>query len=410
MSQANLEQFQHLVLRDTALQGRLRATSDRDEFLALVLRLSAERGCPLGAEEVRSALQSPRHDNLPGSPANAAQLAGWIPIRIYWQQSRPVVEWCYVGRLGFTEPFFEQTISICLRHPFNRLFYHRTPIDTLADLYAVRPGLLPSGFVFHMSRCGSTLIAQMLAALPQALVIAEAEPIDAVLRAHFQDAHVTDDQRVSWLRWTIGALGQPQDETTKHYLVKFDSWNVIDLALIQRAFPTVPWIFVYRDPVEVLVSHGKQPGSQMVPGALEPELLNLDGAHINCMALEEYHARVLERICHAAVRHYQRSASMLVNYRQLPEIVWSVLLDFFHVSYTAADIERMRHITQFDAKNPALYFSDDTSAKQAVANDRLRQRARQWLEQVYTQLETLRLADGDEQKYRAVEKKKRPHS
>jgi Nif11 domain len=38
MSQANLEQLQHLVLQDTVLQERLRETADRDEFLALLLR------------------------------------------------------------------------------------------------------------------------------------------------------------------------------------------------------------------------------------------------------------------------------------------------------------------------------------------------------------------------------------
>lgn len=398
MSQANLGQFRQLVLEDTALQEQLRETSERDEFLALVLHLSAERGCPLDAEEVRSALDSRREANLPTSPADVTQLTGWFPVRISWQQSRPVVEWCYVGQRDFTEPFFDQTIRIGLRRPFSRLFYHHTPIDTLAHLYAIRPGLPPSGFVFHMSRCGSTLIAQMLAALPQAIVIAEAEPIDAVLRARFQDASLTDDQRVNWLRWIVGALGQPRGETKRHYLIKFDSWSVMDLALIQRAFPTVPWIFVYREPIEVLVSHRQQPGNQMVPGALEPGLLDLDAASIGRMSLEEYYARVLERICRAAVRHYRPNAGLLVNYRQLPEFVWSTLLDFFHVSYTGADIERMRYITQFHAKNPALYFADDTATKQGAASDRLRQMAQHWLEPVYNQLEMLRLAHGDEQK------------
>lgn len=36
-------------------------------------------------------------------------------------------------------------------------------IDALADL---EPGPEPSGFILHMSRCGSTLVTQMLAAVP----------------------------------------------------------------------------------------------------------------------------------------------------------------------------------------------------------------------------------------------------
>jgi hypothetical protein len=37
---------------------------------------------------------------------------------------------------------------------------------------------MPDGFVFHMSRCGSTLVAQMLAVVPDHVVVSEAEPLD----------------------------------------------------------------------------------------------------------------------------------------------------------------------------------------------------------------------------------------
>ena len=40
----------------------------------------------------------------------------------------------------------------------------------------------PSGFIFHMSRCGSTVISQMLAALAEHVVVSEAGPIDALAR------------------------------------------------------------------------------------------------------------------------------------------------------------------------------------------------------------------------------------
>jgi hypothetical protein len=390
MAHTSLAQFQQLVLQDLTLQARLREVADRESFVALVLRLGAERGCPVGAEEVEAALRSRQSADPPIAMADVGRLAGWIPVRICWQQSQPIVEWRYAGDIEFSEPFFDQTIRRCLRQPFSRLFSWRTPIDTLAQLYAARPGLPPSGFVFHMSRCGSTLIAQMLAALPQTLVIAEAEPIDAVLRANFQDTALTDEQRIDWLRWVIGALGQPRGESQRHYVVKFDSWSILALPLIQRAFPNVPWIFVYRDPLEVLVSHYRQPGSQMVPGTLEPALLGLDAARVGQMPLERYYAAVLERVCQVAARHYQPGSGKLVNYRQLPRIVWSSILDFFHMRYTAGDVERMRYVTQFHAKNPALFFESDTNAKQSAATDQLRGIARRRLEPLYTQLEELR--------------------
>ena len=46
-----------------------------------------------------------------------------------------------------------------------------------------KPGapILPSGFVFHESRCGSTLAANMLGGVPGAMVLAEPPPLWAVL-------------------------------------------------------------------------------------------------------------------------------------------------------------------------------------------------------------------------------------
>ena len=229
-------------------------------------------------------------------------LNGWIPIHIYWQQSQVMVDWCYLGTQRFREPFFEQTLQQLLWQPFNMLFRHQTPIETLAKLQDAQPGLPPSGFIFHMSRCGSTLTAQMLAALPKNIVISEADPIDRVLRANLGHTRIAEEQRAIWLRGLIGALGQVRNAGERQLFIKFDSWNILDLPVIRRAFPQTPWIFLYRDPVEVMVSHGRQRGSQMLPGVLDPRALGMDLATVQQVSLDEYCARVLAAVCEAATR------------------------------------------------------------------------------------------------------------
>src|SRR5688572_3417330 len=134
----------------------------------------------------------------------ARDLANWAPIAINTQKSLAVV-WCRIGRTRFSAPFFEQTIDEALRRPFNVLFQQHTSIDELCSLVDEQPGLQPDGFIFHMSRCGSTLVSQMLAASPANLVISEAAPIDAVLRAHLRDRSISDEQRIDWLRSIISA-------------------------------------------------------------------------------------------------------------------------------------------------------------------------------------------------------------
>lgn len=318
--------------------------------------------------------------------AAALQLKGWMPIRLYWRESRPMVDWCYFGARRFTEPFFEKSIDERLRHPFNLLFRHQTPIEVLAELHEVEPGLSPTGLIFHMSRCGSTLISQMLAALPQNIVISEAGTIDTVLRANFLDPTITDEQQVAWLRWMVSALARRRTERESGLFIKFDSWHTLSMPLILRAFPGARWIFVCRDPLEIIVSHLRHASGRMVSGMAETHLLGLDMATLARMPLEEYCALVLARICATALRHLKDSAATVIDYRQLPEAVWSLLPDVFQITYSESDLELMRRASQLNAKVPSERFVDDTEAKKRETTVAIRQAADKWIGSLYEQL------------------------
>lgn len=321
---------------------------------------------------------------------NELDLAGWLPIHVYWRQAQPWVDWCCLGERRLLEPFFEQTIEAALRQPFNVLFRHQTPLDHLVERRARFPGVPPSGFVFHMSRCGSTLIAQMLAALPNTVVVSEAPPIDTILRAAAHDPAISDARRIAWLQGMVSALGQPRNGQEQHYIIKFDSWSVVDLPLIRRAFPSVPWIFVYRDPIEVMVSHMHMRGSQMIPGTLDPRQFGVEPAALYGMSLDEYCTRVLAWICAAALEAYQPATARLVEYRQLPELVWTDLLAWFGIDATPAAQKQMRAVTAQHAKQRQAPFVDDTAAKQRAATDEIRHLAAQWVTPLYRRLEALR--------------------
>lgn len=317
---------------------------------------------------------------------NRAQLADWMPIRIYTEGGQRWVDWCYWSEQRFVEPFFAQTIERALRRPFNLLFRQQTPIETLSELQAQAPGLPPTGFIFHMSRCGSTLVAQLLAALPHNIVISEAGPIDAVLRSGWDDPQITDEQRIDWLRGLLSAFARRRHPEERHFFVKFDSWHTLALPLIQRAFPDVPWIFLYRDPGQVLASHARQPGAQMVPGLLDPHWLGLGSEPVEKSTLDEYGARVLARICGATLQ-YQNQTARFIHYRQLPSAVWLEIAQHFQVDYSASEIACMRQTAQFDAKTPGLFFVKDNAPKTPTTTTALAQLAEQWLTPLYTALE-----------------------
>ncbi len=315
-------------------------------------------------------------------------------MRIYWRDSRPMVDCGYLGARRFTDPFFAQTINPCVRHPADLLFRHQTPLENLGEIAASQPGLRPTGFIFHMSRCGSTLISQMLAAAPENIVLSEAEPIDTILRAHFRNPGITEERRVQWLQWLVGVLAWRRQPAEKNVFIKFDCWHALFLPLIQQAFPGVPWIFVYRNPLEVMASQAAQLGGQMIPGVLEPGLFGWDSPTTGRMTLNEYGARVLAKICEAALAQVRGGRGKLVNYQQLPFSVWQPLMKYWNVESFADETARMLGVAQMNAKNPVLPFAADSQAKRDSASAELRAITKQWLDGVYQQLESQRLAQG----------------
>lgn len=324
-------------------------------------------------------------DRVTGLP----ELQGWVPIRFYWKEQQPTIDWCYMGRDRFIDPFFNQTIELCLRRRFNLLFRHQTSTDVLSQWAEQRPGLLPSGFIFHMSRCGSTLVSQMLASLSDNIVISEAGLIDSALRARSHNSSVTDDERAAWLKWIVSALGQPRAGTERRLFIKFDAWTILDFDIVRRAFPTVPWLFLYRDPIEVLVSQLGRRAAHMIPGVIHPETFGIDYQSAIAMSPEEYCARILAGICDCALQH-RKDGGFLLNYTQLPDAVVNQALDFFGVNCSSEELEIICNAAKLDAKNPALTFENDSQEKQKRASGAAREAAATWLYPVYEKLEAAR--------------------
>jgi hypothetical protein len=94
---------------------------------------------------------------------SAARLSGWTPFSVAPFNGALGVAWCRLGSRRMVEPFFYETIVKAMTRPFNLVFHQQTPVDALALLPR---GVKPAGFIFHMSRCGSTLLSQALAASP----------------------------------------------------------------------------------------------------------------------------------------------------------------------------------------------------------------------------------------------------
>lgn len=253
---------------------------------------------------------------------------------------------------------------------------------TLGDFLNGAPsggGSVPDGFIFHMSRCGSTLVAQMLARLPYAAVISEAPPVDSVVQFPDLLPSLAPSLHLDCLRAVIVALGRRRKDGP--LIFKLDSWHTLALPLFRRAFPTVPWLFLYRNPVEVLVSQERRRGLQTVPGAI----LALDRLVPNAGA--DFGARVLREICAAALDNHE--GGLFVDYAELPEAVHRSILPHFRIAADAEAREAMQEVTSADVKMPHMPFSSDTERKQREATPEIRDLADKHLAGVYRSLQAL---------------------
>jgi hypothetical protein len=312
-----------------------------------------------------------------------------------FDQGRPSVRWCFTEGIEFTDPCFGQTLERCLRDPFRLLFWRETAMEALAEFATASPGLEPSGFIFHLSRCGSTLVAQMFAALSEALVMSEPPVFDQVIRASTLCPDLSPEEHIAWLRWMLSALGQRRKPNQGRLVVKLDAWAIVQWRLIRQAFPDAPCIFLYRDPLEVIVSHLARRGYHMIPGTLSTDDAGLENTDGQSLSTEEYCASVLDRYLQAALDAARFGAVQLVNYSSLPLSVPERIAPHFGFDVKWCERALFATAARRDAKNPFIAFVPDGPKKRLWATPEARAAAETLVGPTYASLESLRRVRRD---------------
>jgi hypothetical protein len=237
------------------------------------------------------------------------------------------------------------------------------------DLGKTAADCAPAGIVFHVARCGSTLVSQLLKQQGQCVVYSEPLPCNEVLLPpHPWPRH----ELVAALR-TLGDAfarhaGQP-------YVLKLSSWNTLFCDVVAEAFPTTPWVLSLRDPVEVAVSLLARPAGWMQgDGGAPAALRRAVDPEARSRTPEEFVARLYGAFCDAASR-LDPARGRLLDYAELPEAIWTKVAPHFRLAVDDARRGRMQQAARADAKAPpgtASEFASDAGHKQAAATPALR--------------------------------------
>jgi hypothetical protein len=316
---------------------------------------------------------------------------GWMPVDAVVVDGRPGLLWMPMADVRFTEPFFQQTVDrVRAENPERAERF--TEFDALLQFNEQLPRVEPSGFIFHSSRCGSTLLANACRSLTNSVVLSEANAIDKLVARFITDADdpVKEKLYSVFLRAVVNALAQP--ETASRVFIKFSCCSVSQLERISRIWPQVPWLFLYRDPVETIVSNVSNP---------PPWLLDEDHrilAHITGTSPADVAAMSLEERCARSIGSFFSTAhtlandnSMLLNYNQLSLPVICNVLRFFGVSPAAAEIDEITSRSRLYSKTAeGRPFAADAETKRKNASGLVRDVAERWAIGPYSLLELKR--------------------
>jgi hypothetical protein len=238
------------------------------------------------------------------------------------------------------------------------------------DLGKVGRESAPAGIVFHVARCGSTLISQLLRQHLDCVVYAEPLPINELLLSPYPCSR---DELVAALRSLGDAFARHAD---KPYVLKLSSWNTLYCDIVAAAFPDSPWILSLRDPVEVGVSLLLQPAGWMQgAGGPAAELRGRVDPAGASRSPEDFAARMYGAFCDAACR-LDASRGRLVRYEALPAAVWETVAPHFSLHIDEDIRARMTQAARVNSKAPvgqAVEYSGDTLQKQAAAPAALRE-------------------------------------
>lgn len=295
-----------------------------------------------------------------------ADLARWTPIKLDFSAPTPAVVWADLSGERFVEPFFDQTVARWAAGPRARPLV-KTGLEALVALDG-EPSLEPVGMVFHLSRCGSTLVSRLLGTLPGVVVVAEPAPLNTLLG--LDPDRVDEATLARVLRLLVRALGRVRHEDQRHLVLKCTSWNIRRRALFDAAFPGTPWIWVQRDPALVLASLlAEPPGWLGLQGAPRraARRFGFDPATIAAMTRAEFAARSLGAMLEAAA--IDPAGRICIDHADLPAAVWSRAAPHFGLETDPGAIERMIEESRFYTKGPTRRtFSGDVPEQRPVTN------------------------------------------
>lgn len=272
----------------------------------------------------------------------------WLPAALHHDVDDVRLRWMLFDVQPFREPFFHDDINRakCMFAVNRQRPFVQSAIGTLAF---TRMEQEPDLLVFHVSRCGSTLLTQLLGLDEQITTLAEVPLFDELLALP-----ATHDRRT-----LLRAAAHLLRRGTKHLVIKCDSWHLLHYDFLRSCFPDTPVVFLYRNPAEVWQSQCKRFGVQAIPGYLRAEQLpGFSLAGNSAIAAGPYFGKLLESFFEKMIQHSTDEKVLPLQYSR--NAMAFTLPAAAHAGITPDEkhLEQMKQRAGFNAKIAGEVFNE----------------------------------------------------
>jgi hypothetical protein len=349
-----LRQSYHTLLRSPAQLAFCRQAQSVADLLAALRTLWGAAEASDNA--LLQAIDALNRETLPDDVA--ADMAGiWLP-RLYRVRSQRL-QWCLPDGPA-TEPFHDEYLIRCWQSTtLNQLITPTTSVQSLAACAGRVPGAQPAGFIFHLSRCGSTLLSGCLSELDDAVVFSEPPVltevlVDPALSPRYKRAHV---QCLIDLKASLFP--------GRRVVIKWNAWDIFQWALLRGLYPAVPVVVLVRDPMEILASHHAIAGRHMSGDPSLACVAPVFSASRGATVLD-HRIGVLEGLLQAMGALEESPALARIDYSQLHGETIRHVASMFGLRFSAEGRLRMEQRMQSNAKLPGTRFEPDRARKAGV--------------------------------------------
>jgi hypothetical protein len=280
---------------------------------------------------------------------------GWLPINSELDRSPVRLEWLEIGPAPLKDPFFFQTVArVRAVDKGNPVI--TTDFETLLQAGRQGPAVNPSGIIFHLSRCGSTMITNYLKLAMNAIVVSESNIAINFLHPSFvlRGNEAKAAMCAQGIRAFVNILAGCHGDARGKVVLKMSSINLLSLSVARAWWPDTPFVVLVRDPVSVIASNVTRRGPWLDGRGSRLAERAFPWMPRNPYELSdvEFCARAIGDFCEAALSAYDHKC-MLVDYEDIDITTLSRIGRFCGLAIPPDDDEIVMTVLTSYSKDPS---------------------------------------------------------